>query len=74
MYWTFGFSMLFLFMLSYPPTDYVIQGKDGVIAFSTSMGLWPFIATLFVPLFFKWLERGKQIDPSHLEANEEETA
>lgn len=52
MYWTFGFSMLFLFMLSYPPTDYVIQGKDGVIAFSTSMGLWPFVATLFALGFF----------------------
>ncbi|WP_295005001.1 multidrug efflux RND transporter permease subunit [uncultured Dechloromonas sp.] len=33
-----------------------------------------FIATLFIPLFFKWLERGKQIDPSHLENNEEEKA
>ena len=33
-----------------------------------------FIATLFVPLFFKWLERGKQIDPSHLDNNEEESA
>ncbi len=52
MYWTFGFSMLFLFMLSYPPTDYIIQGKDGPIAFSTSMGLWPFIATLFALGFF----------------------
>ncbi len=52
MYWTFGFAMLFLFMLSYPPTDYVIQGKDGPIAFSTSMGLWPFIATLFGLGFF----------------------
>jgi NNP family nitrate/nitrite transporter-like MFS transporter len=52
MYWTFGFSMLFLFMLSYPPTDYVIQGKDGQIAFSTSMGLWPFVATLFALGFF----------------------
>eukprot|EP01036_Dinobryon_divergens_P014095 gene14095-19020_t len=52
MYWTFGFSMLFLFMLSYPPTDYVIQGKDGVIAFSTQMGFWPFIATLFALGFF----------------------
>jgi NNP family nitrate/nitrite transporter-like MFS transporter len=52
MYWTFGFSLLFLFMLSYPPTDYVIQGKDGPIAFSTSMGLWPFIATLFALGFF----------------------
>ena len=52
MYWTLGFSMLFLFMLSYPPTDYVIQGKDGPITFSTSMGLWPFIATLFALGFF----------------------
>ncbi len=52
MYWTFGFSLLFLFMLSYPPTDYVIQGKDGPIAFSTQMGLWPFIVTLFALGFF----------------------
>jgi len=52
MYWTFGFSLLFLFMLSYPPTDYVISGKDGPIAFSTSMGLWPFVATLFALGFF----------------------
>lgn len=33
-----------------------------------------FIATLFVPLFFKWLERGKQIDPRHLDVNDEEQA
>lgn len=52
MYWTFGFSMILLFMLSYPPTDYVIQGKNGPIAFSTSMGLWPFIAVLFALGFF----------------------
>ncbi len=52
MYWTFGFSLLFLFMLSYPPTDYIIQGKDGPIEFSTSMGLWPFIVTLFALGFF----------------------
>ncbi|SDY05934.1 nitrate/nitrite transporter [Citreimonas salinaria] len=52
MYWTFGFSLLFLFMLSYPPTDYVIQGKDGPISFSTQMGLWPFIVTLFALGFF----------------------
>ncbi|TCO71576.1 nitrate/nitrite transporter [Rhodovulum euryhalinum] len=52
MYWTFGFSLLFLFMLSYPPTDYIIQGKDGPIAFSTSMGLWPFISILFALGFF----------------------
>ena len=52
MYWTLGFSALFLFMLSYPPTDYVIRGKDGPIAFSTEMDLWPFVATLFGLGFF----------------------
>ena len=26
MYWTFGFSVVCTFMLSYPPTDYVIHG------------------------------------------------
>ncbi|MGE5490817.1 MAG: efflux RND transporter permease subunit, partial [Actinomycetota bacterium] len=31
-----------------------------------------FIATLFVPLFFKWLERGKQIDPTRVDEDMEE--
>ncbi|MEZ5888592.1 MAG: MFS transporter, partial [Paracoccaceae bacterium] len=52
MYWCFGFSLIFLFMLSYPPTDYVIQGKDGPITFSTNMGQWPFVAILFALGFF----------------------
>ncbi|WP_284164141.1 MFS transporter [Frigidibacter sp. SD6-1] len=52
MYWCFGFSLIFLFMLSYPPTDYVIQGKDGPITFATNMGLWPFVAILFALGFF----------------------
>lgn len=52
MYWTFGFSLVLLFMLSYPPTDYVVLGKDGPIAFSTEMGQWPFVITLFVLGFF----------------------
>ncbi len=52
MYWTFGFSMIFLFMLSYPATDYVIQGKDGPIAFTTEMSRWPFVFTLFALGFF----------------------
>ena len=52
MYWTFGFSLVFLFMLSYPPTDYVIHGRDGEIAFSTEMGLWPFIVAIFGLGFF----------------------
>ena len=52
MYWCFGFSLIFLFMLSYPPTDYIIQGKDGVIHFSTEMGRWSFVITLFALGFF----------------------
>ncbi|MFO1107163.1 MAG: MFS transporter [Amaricoccus sp.] len=52
MYWAFGFAILLLFMLSYPPTDYVIHGRDGDIAFSTQMDLWPFIATIFGLGFF----------------------
>ncbi|MFC3615369.1 nitrate/nitrite transporter [Lutimaribacter marinistellae] len=52
MYWTFGFALVLLFMLSYPPTDYVIHGKSGPISFSTSMSFWPFIAVLFTLGFF----------------------
>jgi len=52
MYWTFGASMVCLFMLSYPQTDYVIHGIKGDIAFSTRMGLVPFIITIFVLGFF----------------------
>lgn len=52
MYWTFGFSIVLLFMLSYPPTEYVIQGKSGPIAFATQMDLWPFVVTLFALGFF----------------------
>ncbi|WP_343043059.1 MFS transporter [Paracoccus litorisediminis] len=52
MYWVFGFSAILLFMLAYPPTDYVIQGKNGPIAFSTDMDLVPFVATLFALGFF----------------------
>ncbi|SNT75369.1 nitrate/nitrite transporter [Paracoccus seriniphilus] len=52
MYWTFGFCAVLLFMLSYPPTDYVIHGKDGLIRFSTQMDMVPFVITLFVLGFF----------------------
>ncbi|WP_347265663.1 MFS transporter [Paracoccus sp. (in: a-proteobacteria)] len=52
LYWCFGFSLVLLFMLSYPPSDYTIHGRDGSITFSTSMGLWPFVVTLFALGFF----------------------
>ena len=52
MYATFGVSLVCLFMLSYPATDYVIHGIDGDITFTTSMGLVPFVITVFVLGFF----------------------
>ena len=52
MYATFGVSMLCLFMLSYPATDYTIHGIKGDISFSTSMSLIPFVITIFVLGFF----------------------
>ena len=52
MYWSFGFSLVLLLMLSYPATDYVIQGKNGPIAFSTQLDVWPFVIILFALGFF----------------------
>jgi MFS transporter, NNP family, nitrate/nitrite transporter len=52
MYWTFGFSLILLFMLSYPPATYVIEGKNGPITYQTALGLWPFAITLFALGFF----------------------
>ncbi|GAB4518979.1 MAG: hypothetical protein Kow00133_04440 [Amphiplicatus sp.] len=52
MYWTFGASIVALFMLSYPKTDYIIHGIEGPIAFSTEMGLIPFIVLIFALGFF----------------------
>ncbi|WP_193368746.1 nitrate/nitrite transporter [Pelagibius marinus] len=52
MYWTFAVSVICTFMLSYPETQYIIQGIQGPIVFSTSMGLVPFVVTIFVLGFF----------------------
>ena len=52
MYWTLGISVLCTFMLSYPPTTYLIEGVDGVIRFRTAMGLVPFLVVMFVLGFF----------------------
>ncbi len=52
MYWTFGVSVLCTFILSYPNTQYIIQGIEGPITFSTSMGLIPFVVAIFVLGFF----------------------
>ncbi len=52
MYLTFGVSIVCLFMLSYPETDYIIHGIEGPIAFSTKMALVPFVILIFVLGFF----------------------
>ncbi|MEO1840148.1 MAG: NarK family nitrate/nitrite MFS transporter, partial [Pseudomonadota bacterium] len=52
MYLTFGVSVICAFMLSYPETDYVIYGIDAPIAFSTRMGLVPFVIVIFILGFF----------------------
>ncbi|TAN53124.1 MAG: MFS transporter [Methylococcaceae bacterium] len=48
MYWTFTVSAICTFLLSYPPTDYVVHGAHGPITFNLSMEPWAFIAILFV--------------------------
>jgi NNP family nitrate/nitrite transporter-like MFS transporter len=52
LYWTFAITGLCAFMLSYPPTDYVIHGVQGPIAFSTSMSLAPFVVAIVLLGFF----------------------
>ncbi len=52
MYATFGVSAVCCFLLSYPQTDYIIHGIEGPIAFSTQMGLVPFVVVIFVLGFF----------------------
>ncbi|HWK97488.1 MAG TPA: nitrate/nitrite transporter, partial [Pseudolabrys sp.] len=52
MYWTFLVSVVCTFVLAYPPTDYVVRGINGPIAFHMEMGLPLFIVTVFVLGFF----------------------
>src|SRR3954447_13794447 len=52
MYWTFGVSVVGAFVLSYPATDYVVQGIRGPIAFRLETGIWAFIPLVFVLGFF----------------------
>lgn len=52
MYWTFMVSILCTFLLSYPPTDYVVQGVKGPIAFRIATGVGAFMVLTFVLGFF----------------------
>lgn len=52
MYWTFGASVICTFLLSYPPTDYVVHGIEGDIRFTLDMSLAMFVVLIFTLGFF----------------------
>ncbi|TPJ27270.1 MFS transporter [Mesorhizobium sp. B2-7-2] len=53
LYWTFFVSVAATFVLSYPPTDYIVHGVNGTTtSFHIEMGLFGFIVTIFVLGFF----------------------
>lgn len=52
MYWTFGVSAVCTFLLSYPPTEYVIHGIEGDVRFYLEVGLVPFVVLTFILGFF----------------------
>jgi len=52
MYWTFGVSVIVSFILSYPPTTYVVDGIRGQTQFRLETGVVPFIVLVFVLGFF----------------------
>ncbi|WP_144183605.1 nitrate/nitrite transporter [Elioraea rosea] len=52
MYWTLGVSVIVSFILSYPPTTYVVDGIQGPITFRLATGVIPFIVLVFVLGFF----------------------
>ncbi len=52
MYWTFGVSVITCFILSYPPTTYVVEGMRGPMEFRLETGVVPFIVLVFVLGFF----------------------
>ena len=52
MYVTFSVSVIATFMLSYPPTTYIVEGVHGPITFHTEVSLVPFLVLIFVLGFF----------------------
>ncbi|WP_119419136.1 nitrate/nitrite transporter [Desertibaculum subflavum] len=52
MYWTFFVSVICTFLLSYPPTDYVVKGIKGPMTFTLEMGVVGFTVVVFVLGFF----------------------
>lgn len=52
MYLTFIASLVCLFLLAYPETHYVVQGKEGEIAFTLAMPLWGVVVLTVLLGFF----------------------
>ncbi|OYU46865.1 MAG: MFS transporter, partial [Rhizobiales bacterium PAR1] len=52
MYWTFMVSVAATFILSYPPTDYTVQGVSGPMTFRLATGVGSFMVLTFVLGFF----------------------
>ncbi len=52
MYWTFLVSVVCTFVLSYPPTQYVVEGIRGPISFSLHMSIIGFMVTASILGFF----------------------
>ena len=52
MYWTLGMSVACCFVLSYPPTEYIVQGIRGPMPFRLEIGLFAFTVIVFVLGFF----------------------
>ena len=52
MYWTFIVSVLALFVLSYPPTTYTVEGISGTITFRLATGVVAFTVIVFILGFF----------------------
>ena len=52
MYWTLGASIAVSLVLSYPPTQYIVQSTRGPITFQFEIGLFAFVVLSFVLGFF----------------------
>ncbi len=64
MYWTFTACVAICFFLSYPATDYVVQGIEGPIAFNITISL-PIFVTLTILLGF-FMSLGKAAVYKHI--------
>jgi NNP family nitrate/nitrite transporter-like MFS transporter len=67
LYWTLLVSAAATFILSYPPTDFVVHGAKGTTSFHLEMGLFGFAVTLSVLGFF--IALGKAAVYKHIPAH-----